>query len=449
MDMASYIVFLLSFSSLLSVAVSRDFSIIGYSPDDLQYDSKLCLLFEKWCIENGKVYDNGLATEKNRRFQIFKENLRIIHAHNLGNHSYWLGLNKFSDMTHEEFQAKLTGLKVDKAVAMGRKDYSFFQDNQADLKAIPSSLDWRQKGAVTPVKDQGSCGGCWAFSATGSVEGINKIVTGNLISVSEQELIDCDTRMDHGCEGGLMQNAFDFIVRNRGIDSEDDYPYKGSQGPCDRSKQNSRVVTIDGYKEVAANSDNALLQAVANQPVSVAIEAAGSAFQLYAGGVFTGSCGTQVNHGVLIVGYGTDGGLDYWIVKNSWGPAWGESGYIRMQRNAGQPGGLCSINTLPSYAVKRGIPGPSPPTPPPEMCDRFSRCPSSSTCCCRFQILRFCLSWGCCGMQSAVCCSDHVHCCPADHPICKQDAGLCLKDSKNLTGVNLMVGKPATFNFPS
>ncbi|RQW15005.1 hypothetical protein EHS17_16055, partial [Rhodobacteraceae bacterium CH30] len=188
----------------------------------------------------------------------------------------------------------------------------------------PEFVDWREKGAVAVVKDQGSCGSCWAFSTTGAVEGINQIVTGDLISVSEQELVDCDTSYNQGCNGGLMDYAFEFIIKNGGIDTEEDYPYTGRDGRCDATRKNAKVVSIDGYEDVPLNDESALKKAVSNQPIAVAIEAGGREFQFYTSGIFTGSCGTELDHGVLAVGYGSEGGKDYWIVKNSWGAEWGE-----------------------------------------------------------------------------------------------------------------------------
>ncbi|KAJ6760822.1 CYSTEINE PROTEASE FAMILY C1-RELATED [Salix purpurea] len=224
---------------------------------------------------------------------------------------------------------------------------------------VPASVDWRKKGAVTAVKDQGQCGSCWAFSTIVAVEGINYIKTNKLVSLSEQELVDCDTAENQGCNGGLMEDAFEFIKKKGGITSESNYPYKGKDGKCDAEKENNPAVCIDGYEKVPENDEDALLKAAANQPVAVAIDAGGSDFQFYSEGVFTGKCGTELDHGVAVVGYGTTlDGTKYWIVKNSWGPEWGEKGYIRMQRSISKKG-LCGIAMDASYPIKNSSTNPS------------------------------------------------------------------------------------------
>lgn len=182
------------------------------------------------------------------------------------------------------------------------------------------------------------------------MEGITQLTTGKLISLSEQELVDCDTSVDQGCEGGLMDDAFDFIQHNRGLTTEANYPYQGVDGSCNTKKEASDAAKINGHEDVPANSETALLKAVGNQPVSVAIDASGSAFQFYSSGVFTGDCGTNLDHGVTAVGYGTtDDGTKYWLVKNSWGTEWGDHGYIMMQRDIGAKEGLCGIAMDASY----------------------------------------------------------------------------------------------------
>lgn len=185
-------------------------------------------------------------------------------------------------------------------------------------------------------------GCCWAFSAVAATEGINQHKTGNLIPLSEQQLVDCDTAGDdYGCEGGLMDSAFQFIESNKGLSTEANYPYQGIDGNCKTQNATSQAASITGHEDVPKNDENALLQAVVNQPISIAIDASGSAFQFYSSGVFTGTCGTNLDHGVAVVGYGTSSdGTKYWVVKNSWGTGWGESGYIRMQRDVPAKEGL-------------------------------------------------------------------------------------------------------------
>ncbi|KAJ7545492.1 hypothetical protein O6H91_09G122600 [Diphasiastrum complanatum] len=329
-----------------------DFSLVGYSPEHLQSEESLLELFESWIEEHSKFY-KGFEEKKNR-FEVFKDNLKFIHEVNSNDDvSYWLGLNKFTDMRHEEFKAQYLGFKKDisNLLKSAARNSEFKYEK---VEAVPSSVDWRSKGGVTNVKDQGSCGSCWSFSTIAAVEGINYIVTGDLQTLSEQELVDCDTSQNQGCNGGMMDYAFEFIIQNGGIGTEAGYPYKAKQSTCNQDKLNSRVVSIDDYQDVPSNNEDALKKAVAHQPVSVAIEADGRPFQFYKGGVFSGTCGTNLDHGVAIVGYGTDQGKDYWIVRNSWGPTWGEKGYIRMHRNAGVSSGLCGIAMTPSYPIKYG-----------------------------------------------------------------------------------------------
>ncbi|PIN06406.1 Cysteine proteinase Cathepsin F [Handroanthus impetiginosus] len=341
---ASFMLF--SFFVVTSSDPAHDFSIVGYSPDDLTCINKLINLFESWIDKHGKKY-KGLE-EKLRRFQIFKDNLKHIDERNKVISNYWLGLNEFADMTHDEFKKTYLGLKTDQ---LPKRNQSPEEFKYRDFENLPNSVDWRKKGAVTRVKNQGSCGSCWAFSTVAAVEGINQIVTGNLTELSEQELIDCDTAYNNGCNGGLMDYAFAYIASN-GLHKEEDYPYLMEEGTCEQNRDESESVTISGYHDVPANDEESLLKALANQPLSVGIEASGRDFQFYSGGVFDGHCGTELDHGVAAVGYGSSKGLNYIIVKNSWGPKWGEKGYIRMKRNTGKPAGMCGVNKMPSFPTK-------------------------------------------------------------------------------------------------
>ena len=185
-----------------------------------------------------------------------------------------------------------------------------------------------------------------------AVEGINKIKTGKLISLSEQELVDCDVRTgNQGCDGGYMDNAFEFISKN-GITTEDNYHYRARNGECDADRLGDRAVTISGYERVPRNDEDSLKAAAAHQPVSVAIDAGSRSFQFYSSGVFSERCGTELNHGVTVVGYGAKDGEKYWLVKNSWGTDWGESGYVKIHRGSGEGRGTCGIAMEASYPVK-------------------------------------------------------------------------------------------------
>lgn len=293
-----------------------------------------------------KVYYN--VEESNVRFDIFKNNLINILNHNLdSSKNFTMAVNKFSDLTEHEFRDQYIG-----RLNLGYGLYGCKTFSSIDIET-PSYKDWRTDGAVTSVKDQGQCGSCWAFSATGAIEGAWVVSGGDLQDFSEQQLVDCATGFSygsHGCNGGQMDGAFKYVIEN-GICLLSSYPYISGTGKTESCKECDSVATISSCSDVKENDQISLKVAVSHQPVSIAIEADTRYFQSYSGGILTASdCGTSLDHGVLIVGYGSENGQDYWIVKNSWGESWGEDGYVRIARSySNNDPGVCGIAMQGSF----------------------------------------------------------------------------------------------------
>jgi C1A family cysteine protease len=305
-------------------------------------DAEIKTQFSSFIKQYEKNYsDDELIT----RFSIFKQNVQNIEKHNRENHSWKMEVNKFADLTSDEFKVSHLCYNNNKVF----KNRLRFEDLHLDVSALPDELDWTEKGVVTSVNDQGQCGSCYAFSAVEAVESAYALETGKLVALSKQQIVDCSgSNGNQGCNGGLMDYCFDYIKSN-GICKESDYGYKGVAGTC--NNKCTSVTKVSSYVDVSPNNEQSLQQAVALQPVSVAIEADQMSFQFYSSGVLTATCGTNLDHGVLVVGYGTLNGQDYWKVRNSWGSSWGEQGYIRLARNVKSSSGQCGIAVEPSYPV--------------------------------------------------------------------------------------------------
>ncbi|XP_014282137.1 cathepsin L [Halyomorpha halys] len=296
--------------------------------------------------QHGKSYHS--IQEEKLRMVIFSETLKTIEEHNAkynaGQSTYYLEMNQFGDM----LPAEVTQLGFNKTGKINNVP-SFTYLPPVNVE-IAESVDWRQSGAVTPIKNQGSCGSCWAFSTTGAIEGQLFRKTGKLVSLSEQQLVDCSTD-NNGCSGGLMDYAFEYL-EEAGLESEDSYPYEGKDRRCRYNKNKVVAGTkVKAYTDIKSKDDEALRAAVATVgPVSIAVSANNRHFLQYAGGVFNGdTCQpSALDHGILLVGYGSGDGDDYWLIKNSWGPKWGEKGFMRLTRAKKN---ACGISSSASYPI--------------------------------------------------------------------------------------------------
>jgi C1A family cysteine protease len=314
--------------------------------------------FDDWLTEHNIRFLN--ENERTHIFNNWASNDAFIEFTNKQHLSYTLGHNAYSGMDSNEF-SNLMEFSNNRYLI---RENLFNNDSYTNIisdYSLPLSVDWRTQGVVNPIRDQGQCGSCWSFSTIQSVESASAIKYGKLLQLSEQQLVDCDNfkngGSDHGCSGGLMDNAFTWIGKNDGSCSSTDYPYvSGSTmtaGSCQKCTVESNT-KVAKFIDIVASSDASMMTAISMQPVSIAIEADQRAFQLYSSGVFDESCGANLDHGVGLVGYGsTEDGKDYYILRNSWGTTWGDKGYMYLARgssfNGGQ--GQCGALLMGSYPV--------------------------------------------------------------------------------------------------
>jgi len=329
----------------------REIDLIDYGKMDLK------VTWEDWMKHFGKKYSS--VQEEYNRFGTFLQNIQKIALWNSNSdNGASLRPNQFTDLTTDEFVKYVHG-KNGKCYGSNKPKFLIgnhqVKNHLHAIKATdPASVDWTTQGVVTPVKNQGQCGSCWAFSTTGSIECNYAIKHGVLNSLSEQQLVDCSYDYGNlGCDGGEMDSAFKYVEKAGGLCSETEYPYMAKDGKCQSSTCGTKYDPIVSYTDVQQRDEQALEDAAAMGCVSVAIEADQFAFQYYSSGVLTGTCGTNLDHGVLVVGYGDLSGQNYWKVKNSWGTDWGEDGYVLICKDCPANGdqGECGIYDSPSYPV--------------------------------------------------------------------------------------------------
>jgi cathepsin F len=316
--------------------------------------------FQRFMKRYEKNYDS--LEEFNMRFSIFKQNYYATHPNGDqvqstqdDDENMRVGTTQFSDLTQEEFQTKVLNLKMDQLPPkeemenfLEEKEPQITEDGR-NLQLLPASFDWRLKGVVTTPKIQGSCGGCWAFTATGNIEGQYAIKYRRLISFSEQQMLDCDYG-NSGCAGGIMHAAYNYLKRAGGLAASYSYPWRGFRGYCQFNPATA-IARVNSYTFAPSNNENSIMSFLYSRgPLGITMNA--NTLQFYRGGVINvpySNCPYSPNHGVLLVGWGTSSaGVPYWIIKNSWGPYWGEGGYFRIARNRG----LCGVN---QYVITANI----------------------------------------------------------------------------------------------
>lgn len=315
--------------------------------------SPLHALFASFEFEYGKNYSSD--AERNFRFEIFKENLDFVNAHNSNDtNTYKMAMNKFGDLTRGEFRSLLRGYDTSVMKRSGKR-YSNFTGQLRG--STPLNVDWVAEKKVSSVKDQLYCGGCWAFAVADAVESRYAIRhNAPVVELSIQELIDCDhDGVNEGCIGGNLPEGYDYVIDMAGICTKHDYPFKGYEQYCKRRQCKNISGAIRDYGIVVPNNEIALKEAVAQGPVAIAIEADADAMQFYQSGILTSKkCGVNVDHAVTMVGYGQDSkGRKYWKIKNSWSDDWGEGGYMRLCRECGRNGktGECGITVEAVFPI--------------------------------------------------------------------------------------------------
>jgi len=301
--------------------------------------------FQQWAFDHGKAYESDSV--RAMRTMVWLDNAEFVRQKNAENNGASFKLNKFADMTHEEYKALLSPITED---AITRATEDMIALSLPPWVDIPKKMDWRDNKAVTPVKNQGTCGSCYSFSTTGALEGACAIKTGKLVSFSEQQIMDCSWQYgNNGCNGGMFDRAFYYIMEQGGIDTEASYPYTMKESHTCKYDAKNKGGQVTNFYYVNQGDESALTAVLALKgPVAIAINAGQRSFQFYNGGVYDDpGCDQSLNHGVLAVGYGTDAdsGKDYFLVKNSWGTEWGLDGFIKMRRNKDNQ---CGIATYPS-----------------------------------------------------------------------------------------------------